>query len=100
MTLAIHHVLKYISAPTELSVLPTSLKARGARLQLLACPGFGAAEVPPALPGRGWKCATYSTGLLIQTSLCVKCFLSIYTILWNWLYQCFSFAGKDFCDYC
>lgn len=77
MTRAIHHVLKCSTAPREVGVLPASLKARGAGLQLLTCPGFGAAEVPPA-------CLTYSTwqGMevfhpLNKTSdsriLCAKC---------------------------
>lgn len=48
MTRAIHHVLKCSTAPREVGMLPASLKARDAGLQLLRCPGFGAAEVPPA----------------------------------------------------
>ena len=48
MTRAIYHVVKCSTDPREVGMLPASLKARDAGLQLLTCPGFGAAEVPPA----------------------------------------------------
>lgn len=82
MTRAIHHVVKCSTAPREVGMLPTILKARAAGFQLLICPGFGAAEVHSLarIPSKECKSATHSVRLLIsvqgvqrvQPGICVK----------------------------